>query len=719
MFIAIPKNLKATISDVSTSSSRVQALVIDSNDKKKLLINTYFPQDPRTTVFDTSELMTTLATISNIIEMNNFNELIWCGDINSHFIRNTKFVDIISEYINEKKLVKSWNKFEVDFTHVHYINENAHTSIIDHFFWNVSIDQSIVDAGVIHLSENLSDHSPIYLVVKENGSVTSTNENVVSRSKPSWKLATEDERNVFRDVLKEKLSELPHLCECHEVHCQNQEHNENLDDFMMELLGAMEQTANETLPVKKMHQKNGKAHSPIARWNEDIEPYKREAHFWHAIWVSCGRPMHNEVHTIMKRTRNVYHYHIRKSKRMLDKVKRDRFLNACLNNENDLFAEIKAMRNSKPSFSNVMDGISDCIPEHFADKYMRLYNSVNDEKEVMDVRNNVHQMISNEDLIEVNRITPNLVKEASKKLTSNKSDPVSDIVSDFLINAPDILYVQLSNIMKSSVTHGYISRILGFCTLLPIIKDKLGSFEDSSNYRSIAISSVILKLFDWVLILLYNDKLHLDHLQFSYQKNCSTSMCTWMVMETIDYFMRNGSDVFVCTMDMSKAFDNVRHSLLFNKLLERGIPPIILRFIIYMYEVQTANVRWNSEVSSHFKLKNGVNKQGGVLSALFYCVYTDDLFNNLRKERNGCWVSGEYMGILGYADDNVLLSPTIDGLQCMLRVCEEYAKEHNLTFSTNINVNKSKTKCMAFTKCDRALPSMSLYGNNLPWVKSI
>ena len=272
--------------------------------------------------------------------------------------------------------------------------------------------------------------------------------------------------------------------------------------------------------------------------------------------------------------------------------------------------------------------------------------------------------------------------------------------------------------MKSSVTHGYISRILGFCTLLPIIKDKLGSFEDSSNYRSIAISSVILKLFDWVLILLYNDKLHLDHLQFSYQKNCSTSMCTWMVIETIDYFMRNGSDVFVCTMDMSKAFDNVRHSLLFNKLLERGIPPIILRFIIYMYEVQTANVRWNSEVSSHFKLKNGV-KQGGVLSALFYCVYTDDLFNNLRKERNGCWVSGEYMGILGYADDNVLLSPTIDGLQCMLRVCEEYAKEHNLTFSTNINVNKSKTKCMAFTKCDRALPSMSLNGNNLPWVKSI
>ena len=75
---------------------------------------------------------------------------------------------------------------------------------------------------------------------------------------------------------------------------------------------------------------------------------------------------------------------------MLDKVKRDRFLSACLNNENDLFAEIKAMRNSKPLYSNVIDGISDRIPEHFADKYMRLYNSVQDEKEVMNIRNDLH-----------------------------------------------------------------------------------------------------------------------------------------------------------------------------------------------------------------------------------------------------------------------------------------------------------------------------------------
>ena len=68
-------------------------------------------------------------------------------------------------------------------------------------------------------------------------------------------------------------------------------------------------------------------------------------------------------------------------------------------------------------------------------------------------------------------------------------------------------------------------------------------------------------------------------------------------------------------MDMTKAFDNVKHSILFQKLIERAIPPIILRFLMYMYEIQLANVKWNGDHSKEFSIKNGV-KQGAVPSAL-------------------------------------------------------------------------------------------------------
>ena len=84
--------------------------------------------------------------------------------------------------------------------------------------------------------------------------------------------------------------------------------------------------------------------------------------------------------------------------------------------------------------------------------------------------------------------------------------------------------------------------------------------------------------------------------------------------------------------------------------------------------------------------------------------------------RSGCWINIDFVGILGYADDNFLLSPTLDGLQEMLNTCADYAFEHNLTFSTNENPKKSNTKCMAFLHKKRSLKELTLCGKRLPWV---
>ena len=100
---------------------------------------------------------------------------------------------------------------------------------------------------------------------------------------------------------------------------------------------------------------------------------------------------------------------------------------------------------------------------------------------------------------------------------------------------------------------------------------------------------------------------------------------------------------------------------------------------------------WNGILSDAFLISNGV-KQGAVLSAILFCVYIDDLIKELRRNRDGCWVNGAYVGIVVYADDIALLSPSLDGLQIMFGTCEKYAGQHNLNFSTNENPVKSKTK---------------------------
>ena len=160
------------------------------------------------------------------------------------------------------------------------------------------------------------------------------------------------------------------------------------------------------------------------------------------------------------------------------------------------------------------------------------------------------------------------------------------------------------------------------------------------------MSSLILKLLDWIILFLFGVSLGVDELQFAYQPGSSTSMCTWAAVETIDYFMRNGTEVYTCLMDMTKAFDLVKHSLLFKKLIDAGLSVIFVRLLTFIYMNQFANVRRNGEYSLMFSVKNDV-RQGDILSGILYCFYTNDLFSLLRSKTTGYWVNNVCMGIFG------------------------------------------------------------------------
>ena len=95
------------------------------------------------------------------------------------------------------------------------------------------------------------------------------------------------------------------------------------------------------------------------------------------------------------------------------------------------------------------------------------------------------------------------------------------------------MFEHLATVIRCFLIHGHVSLILLLATLVPIVKDKMANICTSKNYRSIAISSLILKIFDWIIILLFGTTLGLDDLQFAYQAKCSTFMCSWIVIETI------------------------------------------------------------------------------------------------------------------------------------------------------------------------------------------
>ena len=128
--------------------------------------------------------------------------------------------------------------------------------------------------------------------------------------------------------------------------------------------------------------------------------------------------------------------------------------------------------------------------------------------------------------------------------------------------------------LQSFVIHGSVPYFLLICTLVPIVKDNLGNHASSDNYRAIAISSLVLKLFDWCILLLEGHKLNCHELQFGFQAGTSTNMCSWALNTVIDYYNSLGSPVYSCTMDLSKAFDCVDFCKSFGKLRARGFEPM-------------------------------------------------------------------------------------------------------------------------------------------------
>ena len=70
--------------------------------------------------------------------------------------------------------------------------------------------------------------------------------------------------------------------------------------------------------------------------------------------------------------------------------------------------------------------------------------------------------------------------------------------------------------------------------------------------------------------------------------------------------------MYGCFLDVSKAFDKVHYGKLFSLLMSKGLPKVVVRFILDGHIRQSACTQWEGVKSRSFNTFNGV-KQGGVI----------------------------------------------------------------------------------------------------------
>ena len=94
------------------------------------------------------------------------------------------------------------------------------------------------------------------------------------------------------------------------------------------------------------------------------------------------------------------------------------------------------------------------------------FSSVDDGENIARVSNEVESKVNTLSIDDVERVTPEVIRSAAKKLKPGKSDPVYSFSSDCIKVDSTLLSEYLSILIKCFLVHGHVTRFL-LLTLSP------------------------------------------------------------------------------------------------------------------------------------------------------------------------------------------------------------------------------------------------------------
>ena len=278
------------------------------------------------------------------------------------------------------------------------------------------------------------------------------------------------------------------------------------------------------------------------------------------------------------------------------------------------------------------------------------------------------------------------------------------------------LLQSIHEVLSSFWTAEKVPSALKKSILRPFLKDSDKDSTDPENYRPISLLNTLMKLYEGMIKRRLVHKLENENLlaasQAAYRKFMSTSDQIFVLQELIFEYrfcrtgIRGGSKppLYICFMDLRKAFDTVSRDIMLRKLYALDITGKMFRVIKDLYSNNSAAVLVENRLSRVFKINAGV-MQGSKLGPILFNIFINDLLKELEESNLGASIWNIKISTLGFADDIVLISDNKRCMQKLVDICQSWAAKNGMEFSA------TKCKAMVFNRPPNTIRNKFRMGN--------
>ena len=324
------------------------------------------------------------------------------------------------------------------------------------------------------------------------------------------------------------------------------------------------------------------------------------------------------------------------------------------------------------------------IPEHFNDFFINI--GPNQVSQIPDTNTHFSTYLSKstDNTMFFNPITENEVLEVIKNLDAKKSTGHDGFSILIIKKLAAELSVPLTVIFNMSIKDGTVPDELKIARVVPIHKKE--SKNNFTNYRPISILPGFSKILERLVfnrcISFLNKHDILFENQFGFRPKHSTNMAIIKLVDKIVNAANNNEITAGIFLDLSKAFDTIKHDILLDKMAHYGFRGIVLDWFKSYLTNRKQFVEYNIRKST-IRLINSGMPQGSILGPLGFIIYVNDIPNSVPD-----------LSLILFADDTSAFTSHKD-LSTLNNIMNNGLSKLNTWFKSNkLSLNLKKTNYM-------------------------